>query len=120
GAAQVIRGGGGGDIGLRGGGGVGGQCRGYRGGRGVGSRRGGGARGAGLRREIASGVKGGDGVRVRRGGRQARVWKGGRARRGDLGAIAEDAVAAHAYVIRGDRKGVVEGRSGDRGGRQTR
>src|SRR5205823_480289 len=94
--------------------GAGPQSRGHRGRRGVRSRRGGGARGAGLRREIASGVKGGDGVRVRRGGRQARVWKGGRARRGDLSAIAEDAVAAHAYVIRGGRPGEIDlrGRNG--------
>src|SRR5205823_9584022 len=99
---------------------VGGRRDAYRRGGGVGSSRGGGARGAGLRREIASGVKGGDGVRVRRGGRQARVWKGGPARRGDLGAVAEDAVAAHAHVIRGGRPGEIDLRGGDGSGPQSR
>src|SRR3977135_1204666 len=69
---------------------------------------------------IGCGVKGGDVVRLRRGRRQARVWKGGRARRGNLGAIAEDAVAAHAYVIRGGRPGEIDLRGGDGAGREAR
>src|SRR5207247_247222 len=118
--AHVIRRGRPGEIDLRGGDGAGRQPRGYRGRRGVRSSRGGGARGAGLRREIARGGKGGDGVGVRRGGRQARVWKGGRAlpcapRSGSI-----DAVAAHAHVIRGGRPGEIDLRGGDGAGRQPR
>src|SRR2546426_10705745 len=79
-----------------------------RGRRGVRRRRGGGARGAGLRRHIPRGVKGRHVVGVRRGGGQARVRVGGRARGGDLGAAAEDAVAAHAHVIRRGRPGEID------------
>src|SRR5205807_8751760 len=78
-----------------------------------GGRRGGGARGAGLRRDIACGVIGRDGVGIRRGRSEACVCKGGRARRADLDAAAVDAVAAHAHVIRRGRPGEIDLRGGD-------
>src|SRR5204863_161948 len=118
--ADVVRRGRPGEIDLRGGDGAGRQSRGDRGRRGVGGRRSGGARGAGLRREIARGVIGRDGVAIRRGGREACVCKGGRARRGDLGAVAVDAVAAHADVVRRGRPGEIDLRGGDGAGRQSR
>src|SRR5439155_901149 len=117
--AHGIRRGRPGEIDLRGGDGGGRQSCGHRGRRGVGGRRGGGARGAGLRREIACGVIGRDGVAIRRGGLEACVCKGGRARRGDLGAVAVDAVAAHAHGIRRGRPGEIDLRGGDGGGRQS-
>src|SRR5439155_1299752 len=118
--AHVIRGGRPGEIDLRGGDSAGRQSRGRRGRRGVGRRRGGGARGAGPRREIACGDRGSVGEGGSGGGREALVCRGGRARRGDLSAIAEDAVAAHAYVIRGGRPGEIDLRGRNGSGPQSR
>src|SRR5207249_10670059 len=86
--------------------------------RGVAGRTRGRSRGAGRRREIACGVKGRDGVGVRRGGRQAGVRKGGRGGRGNLGAAAVDAVAGHAHGIERGRPGEIDLRGGDGGGRE--
>src|SRR5207302_1113647 len=76
-----------------------------------GGRRGGGARGAGLRRDIACGVIGRDGVGIRRGGQDACVCKGGRARRGDLDAAMACATGLRAHGLGGGGGGV-----GGRGG----
>src|SRR5205807_2856205 len=80
---------------------------------GVGGGGGSGAREAGGLQASARAVIGRDGVGIRRGGSEACVCKGGRARRADLDAAAVDAVAAHAHVIRRGRPGEIDLRGGD-------
>src|SRR5438874_257703 len=69
---------------------------------------------------MVRGVPGCDGFPYAPRCRSACVGKGGRARRGDLGAVAVDAVAAHADVVRRGRPGEIDLRGGDGARRQTR